>query len=221
MSCFFDFDGVIVDTTKIKHQLFINIALEQGFKDIGRLDDALKTKLVGAERKQVASWIKDQAPCFSTEAFLRAFASETKSIEKNLTLTAGFSAFIDLLQKNKVNYYIISSAPWDDIIRMLTFFKIDTEKFSGIYGGGRKQKILAEILKTEVKKPTNCIFFGDMPSDQEVATTLDVPFCRVRSHIGNLCSWNGSVSETITNFRITKKLRNLCQNQIGIDLLFP
>lgn len=218
MISIFDFDGVIVESTRMKHELFLQLAVSHGFPMVEALDHALKTILVGAERTCVAEWIVSQKREFPVALFLASFADQVRANDDTLTLTVGFREFLEQLNRQDKKSYIVSSAPKADILRILGKFEVNTNQFSGIFGGENKQDILSSLLKTNSTPPGNCIFFGDMPSDFIAAINCRIPFCRVESFMGGFCSWPDSLMHSISNFSWSVKLQKLCTDHIGMTL---
>ena len=192
----FDFDGVIVESSQIKHDCFLHAASKLGGDKIrSELDLALRTKLVGAERSRVADWfVKKTEGRVHKETYLQEFVSQLKSLEAKICLVPGF---LDFFKKQVVNAKaaIVSAAPKSDILRILDLQGVSPHLFTSIQGSedGTKVEGIRKVLQ-ELQVPSqDCVFYGDMPSDYEAAKECGVPFVRVESAMGRHCVWTEGV----------------------------
>lgn len=198
----FDFDGVIVDSAPIKHQIFIDMATELR-PDLGpAMDVALTGELAGAERQKVTQWLARQyGLSFDEKKFLEQFALRLDAYFPQLKVMEGFREWLALALQQNVKVAIVSAAPVDDIVRCLTAQNILTSHFDAVLGSGAASK--STHLKALVKKwqlpALKVTFFGDMPSDLQAAQEAGLPFVRVRSILGDRCLWPAG-TPTVTSF---------------------
>ena len=200
---FFDFDGVIVDTTKIKHDLFVSIAEDLAPGIGAHLNHALLGELTGAERSKVSIWLKEKTNNkISPNVFLTLFDLGLKVKDIEVKFSPGFEEFFARLLDDGVAAFIVSAAPESDIKRVLKGLKFDFEQFAGIFGSGfgSKQEMMLKLLEKNNSSASDSMFYGDMPSDLLAAERAEIPFIRVESFIGNTISWPHSNFTTIKDF---------------------
>jgi len=204
---FFDFDGVIVDSSLVKHNAFLSTISTLGKSELkSLLDLALKTDLVGAERSKVADWVtKKTAGQISRELFLYTFSSQLEQVKDKITLTEGVLSFLPWIQSIKIQSYIVSAAPRHDIERVLGNFQL-TSLFQDIFSSdaGSKEECLSNFFSHTYIQADECFFYGDMPSDFYAANKYHIPFIRIESHLGNLCNWPLTSFRTVKNFLLEK-----------------
>ncbi|APJ04579.1 HAD family hydrolase [Silvanigrella aquatica] len=200
---FLDFDGVIVDSTKLKHDTFISLVEDEKKGMDSILDNLLKNKLIGAERNIICKWIIENTDSDkSIEKLTYKFAKKIDRKILELNLTEGFKEFINSIKnKNYTNLSIISNAPMNDIISYLNFFSISNE-FTYIVGfeeGISKADRIFRIMNKIILSSDECLFIGDTPSDFLAAKKCNISFIRIESFLGNNCLWDEKIL-TCKNF---------------------
>lgn len=199
----FDFDGVIADSTFIKHHAFLKVASLYGTNLSENLDFALRNVLIGAERTQVVAWIKqNHLPELDEVEFLSKFKIELEEKKPLIKPTPGVKEFLNLLHDLNIEKIILSSAPSTFINDTLTTFAIVDSQFKKIYTSdhGKKDEIMEKIIRESDLKSENILFIGDMPSDFKVAMPLNIPFVKIVSFVGKSCKWPRLDIPEITNF---------------------
>lgn len=181
-----DFDGVIVESSALKVELFCQAAKEQNPTLGAALYEALVDgELIGASRFSISHWLTFNDKSFNGDLFLQRFA-DLLNQATFLIVREGFEEFLHHHHKQGSIMTIVSSAPSSDIKHILTLNKIDFNLFEGIYGSnaGDKYQIVDRLLEKTAIKAKNAIFIGDLPSDHKVALSFQMPFIRFESLIG-------------------------------------
>lgn len=200
---FLDFDGVIVDSTELKHNAFTFLAEEEK-KGMGIvLDSLLRTKLIGSERNVVCKWISDNCnPNKTIDELSFKFANLIDGKILNLSLVEGFKEFIkNIKYKNGINLSIVSNAPKNDIVSYLNLYSILNE-FSDIIGfeeGVTKADRIFRLMQKMNLSSSQCLFIGDTPSDYLASKKCNISFIKIESFLGNICLWEDNI-ETCKNF---------------------
>ncbi len=187
----FDFDGVIVESSEVKHHCFLLTASE--FVDaeiVKKLDLALYKELVGAERSRIADWLVNESG-LDKEKFLQNFAKNLAEKEEEIEVVEGMKEFLESLVSEKKRLAIVSAAPKGDILRILKRVGIDAGMFCSILGSedGKKVQSLRQVLAKCALSPEQAVFYGDMPSDYAAAQQCGIPFVRVHSLMGVRSEW--------------------------------
>lgn len=203
----YDFDGVIVDSTKVKYQLFVTLAQESCPRQVWeQFMAALNTELVGAERSRIAEWLKLKVDGFSSENFLREFAERLAKAENNVTAIPGVKQFLSFAYEQGLNQVILSNAPRFDICKLMALCGISDKNFLEICGSesGNKVQNGSRVMKNLGIGPSRVLFFGDMPSDLAASRALGTKFVRVQSFWGELCPWgqNNSDFPTVESYEL-------------------
>lgn len=176
----FDFDGVIVDSNKIKADAFAKLFDSQGeeFKEkvrefhfrhpnLSRYEKITELcRLAGISANAVV--LKEMANTFS------------KYISENLHEIKPLNGALDFLAKHhEKRKFIVSRADKQEIIKIITNLGID-DYFVEVYGMELpKTEALLKIIRDEDVSKEEAIFFGDAESDMLAANEAGVHFSLV------------------------------------------
>lgn len=172
----FDFDGVLVDSVKLKHNALKDNFIEFGetfAKDV--FDHHLK---YGDTRYQSAEYAKSKLTDANedfVEKYVKKYTKNVKDKILKMSLNKGGDAvLLDLVKRFPL--YISSGTPeveLNDILRKKTMSHI----FQGIYGSpDSKEEHLRKIIEAEHVDPKNILFIGDMHTDYEAAKNMGCQF---------------------------------------------
>jgi len=190
---FFDFDGVIADSARIKHQAFLDTIDELLEEFKSSFSNALKSELIGVGRAKVAEWTELVAKqTFTKDRWLETFNSNLEDSQRSIEEIPGVVRYIEHLSRSCKNCIIISSAPKKGILNFLECLSLDSEHFYEIHGieSGSKKEIMTKLMSKLNVLPSDCCFYGDMPTDAKAASDLNVPFVRVKSYPGESYSFS-------------------------------
>ena len=174
----FDFDGVIVESNKIKHDAFFEIWNGGVSKEI--IHNSL---LLGGDRYKVIDRIYETADMFRNtgygpESFVDAYS---KIVHKEIVKIGVSKNVISFLMSTNKTLFINSTTPQNELINLCNDLKID-KYFSGIFGTPKSKKDNFQIIfKNNDIKVEQIVFFGDMQSDQDIADEMNIEFYKILS----------------------------------------
>jgi len=169
----FDFDGVIVDSNKIKFDTFYEIWPSQLNKNI--ISNSIQQ---GGNRVNIISRIYNSADIFSnsnhsTKSYIDAYSD---SVHKKIIKLGVSKGILHFLKATKKTLFINSATPQKELINLCSDLKID-KYFAGIFGTPKsKKENFNFIFENKQIKAHQVVFFGDMKSDKEVAQALKIEF---------------------------------------------
>jgi len=202
---FYDFDGVIKESTQIKTEAFYALYLPYGeviaqkakshhilHGGISRFEKFKHYHKAFLNIDLKPSQINDLATEFSKIVLQKVIESD---------YVIGAKESIEKLSKTYLQF-IVTGTPQNEIEIILDQLGI-TRFFDGIFGSpDDKIKISAYLLKTQKLKPNEVVFIGDATTDYNAAKHYNFPFI-LRSH-----PENESIFEN-KNIIKTKDLTNL------------
>ncbi|MFH1283581.1 MAG: HAD-IA family hydrolase [bacterium] len=173
-----DFDGVIVESNRIKHKAFARIfkvypeyyskimsyhyshnAVNRHEKFKYIIEHIFKRRY---DPKLAVKWAKD-------------FSDLTRKRIISCRCVEGALKFLRAFSK-KYKLYLASATPIDELKIILKAKKLD-RYFKIIYGAPVKKKLMfKEILRKEKVKPKEMLFIGDSEEDYKAAKELKIPF---------------------------------------------
>lgn len=196
---FFDFDGVIAETSSLKAQLFVRTSHDLAPQISLALEKALVTELVGAERGKIAEWVyqKSLGSC-QPDRFLSHFVLLLNQSLKEITVREGFQDLLEQTKALSIFTSIVSAAPLEDIIYILENNGIPLAYFTSLHGieQGSKSHVIQTLLNAWQLPADQTVLVGDMPSDANAARQAKVNFIRFESELGNQCTWDMETSKT-------------------------
>lgn len=203
MNIIFDFDGVIINSHKIKTLAFYNV-----FKSYGK-NKAIKAKKFHLENIGKSRYLKFK---FILKNILKLKVTK----EKMISLDEKFDSFINKkihklfpsyhlikflkYKKNFVNFYISTGTPQIKIIKLLKKKKI-FKYFKKVYGSPRSKMQHINIVKKNKKKT---IFIGDSFEDYKAAKNSNILFI-LKINSENKILRKKYKLNTINSFKFLKK----------------
>ncbi len=180
----FDFDGTIIDSSKIKTDAF-----EDLYKHYGKEVASMVVKF-HLENQGISRYKKFEF--FEKNILKKKYSQETEmkldkqfsSIVLNKIIKAkyisGAYEFLDSYHK-EFNFYLISATPEKELKKIVRKKNIEYY-FRGIYGSPLdKGKVIQNILKVGNLSNKTALMIGDSQSDLEAATLASVSFLGISS----------------------------------------
>ena len=179
----FDFDGTLVDSNRIKHQSFLEIAKE--FED-----GSLMAGILGREDAGDRYWVFEQ---FASALSVKVDAIEladryTQLCEKMITeapeIVGASDALVCLGEEGKL-LYINSATPIEPLAKLIRLRRMG-HWFSGIYGApkGKSENLEAIIAECGVQT-SEVLMVGDNESDRAAAEQIRCHFVGIRNNENN------------------------------------
>ncbi len=197
----FDFDGVIVDSMKIKGNAFCDIFdftsdLEK--KKIIRFH--LKNGSLSRQKKIQFIFekiLKIKINKADTTKFISKKSSEFKNVYfkniKKIKLIKGIKVYLKILKKRKNKIYIVSAAPLKEIKLICQYNNIN-DIFDKIYDKKKSKEIHLKMIK-KINKNKSFIYYGDSMSDFFFAKQSSIDFCAVlTNNYSNLKKTNNYIN---------------------------
>ncbi len=174
---FFDFDGVLVESIKIKADAFMMLYAEFGAQVVRRVMEHHRAHEGISRLEKIRHCHKEILGVELTERDLAALARRYSSLVEDAVVTcdwvAGAQAFLDAA---RVPLFVVSGTPEPELRRVIELRGM-TRYFRGVYGSPRgKGAIVAELLAEGKFDPPGCLFVGDAMADLEAAQANRVPF---------------------------------------------
>ena len=184
----FDFDGVILDSTKIKSDAFLELYKDYS-EDIQKKIYKYHNENLGIDRyKKIQFFHNNFLNTKINKAELNKLTMNFSSIVFNKIINCQFvEGAREFLEKNKENYnfFISSGTPQDELKKIIKFKQID-KFFRNIYGSPlSKDKHIKTIKNKYHIKESESIFIGDATIDQIAAKNNNLYFIGINS-INNL-----------------------------------
>jgi len=208
---FFDFDGVIADSVKIKSDAFFEL-----YKSFG---ENVANKVVHHHEKNggVSRYKKIK---YYHESFLdkkvddeelNRITDKFSKIVVNKVINApeikGARAFLKKYHRI-IDMWLISATPIEEI-RQIVEMRGISEYFKGVFGfPAHKDRVVAELIKNNSYNKSRCLFIGDSYTDYEAAKKNKIDFCLVQA---DWCNANHKIrfKYKIDNFNnVIKKIHH-------------
>lgn len=201
----FDFDGVIIDSNKLKYDAFFQI-----FSSIPGSATTVK-KILNEHRERTRFFIikeillnlerQEKFVYSDMEDLITAYANKYNEIAeegaKGCNETLGARTILEQLSKQYA-LYINSTTPLDSLIRIVDKRSLKN-LFKGIYGGPKtKLENLSNILRVENISPNEVVIIGDGKSDIEVATKFGCHFIGLRNEFNKFNNINFPLIEELS-----------------------
>ncbi len=172
---FFDCDGVILDSNKIKTEAFYTIASEfdknmaielvKYHESFGGISRHVKFRYFFEELLKRNNFEDDYQYC------LDKFSCVTLEKLKESNFTDGIEKFLTLVTDKKL--YVVSGGLESDLDEVFKYKKI-----FGLFEfvGGSPDSKYEIVLRSNLSKYDDCLFIGDAITDFEVAKKFDMDF---------------------------------------------
>jgi len=173
-----DFDGVVVESNRIKHEAFSDIFSDypRHYSEMMRYHMAHNHVDRHAKFKYIIENILKQK--YTEEEGKRLvdrFAGLTRKKIINAPYVTGALEFIKAVS-DRYPIYIASATPLDELMIILKARGL-TGYFAGVYGAPMpKSRMFMDIMKKEQILPQDILFIGDSPEDCNVASESGVHF---------------------------------------------
>lgn len=184
-----DFDGVVIESNRIKHQAFSEI-----FSDHPEHYDEMMAYHLAHNHvdrhKKFRYWIeavlKREYSKEDGDKLAQRFAQLTREKIINCPYVEGA---LDLIREFSPRFpmYIASATPLDELKIILDARKL-TPYFKGIYGAPTpKQEMFADVIQREQIDRQEVLFIGDSPEDHDVAKESGIVFSGRISDVRKMC----------------------------------
>ena len=178
MVFFWDFDGVIKDSVKVK-----SIAFGQLFTPFG--DDVVKQVRKhheangGLSRFDKLPIYLGWAGCLSTPELVEEYSNKFSILVKRKVIESNWVPGVLEFIRNKTNrqsYFVISATPQDELEEIINSLEL-TEFFHKIIGAPTsKSNAIKSILESYCIEAEHSFMFGDSMSDYKAATENGIIF---------------------------------------------
>ncbi len=178
----FDFDGVILDSTRLKHQAFFTLYADE---------DPAKLKEM-AHHDRIHGGVTRRVKIAHFEKHLFGRAGDPQSVEtlamryRDLVFDAVTACrFVpgakELLEKGlgKIDMHLVSGTPLDEL-KVIVEGRGLTKYFKSIQGGPvLKPEAFANIMAKHGYEPSRTLAVGDAMTERDVAVALGIPFLAI------------------------------------------
>ncbi len=183
---FFDFDGVILDSTRIKTETFKSMFVEYGEEIVNKVT-AHHLKHGGVSRvEKIKHYYKDflNKPVSNTR--LKALAEEFSSMVKDKVVAADWISGAELFLKRfhqQVDLFVISGTPQDELLE-ITARRGIAEYFQKVLGSPtKKPNHVKSILEENNYTAEKCVFVGDALTDLNTARETGTHFIGIQGEV--------------------------------------
>lgn len=181
---FFDFDGVVLDSAKIK-----TIAFPEVFKDYPEHQEAITAYHLehqGVSRYKKFEWIYAellQQDLSDDESQKLGERFSEIVLSKILTCASipGSFELLEILRELKVPCVVASGTPETELRTIVEKRELSLY-FSEVWGSPKsKSDIIRDVLARHKLEAKDCLFLGDATTDFKAASEMKVPFVAVYS----------------------------------------
>jgi phosphoglycolate phosphatase-like HAD superfamily hydrolase len=179
----FDCDGVILDSNKIKGEVFYKVAAH--FSAVLAQELLLfHQKNGGLNRRKKFQYffeniLKKTSYENEFEKALELFQTYNLEETRKADLIPGVEVFLNSLPAHSKKT-VVSAGDHDDLVNILKFKNL-FDYFDSVWGGPREKKEIIENLNLQGKT----VFYGDSEIDYKTASHFDFDFV----FISGVCSW--------------------------------
>lgn len=176
---FFDFDGVIVESTDIKTAAFAELFVQEGVEFVKRVVEYHRNN-AGVSRFDKFRYIYREILKRSlSEHEFRALCDRFSDLVMNQVIRTPFVNGAELFLNHfhaKYKFFIITATPQEEIDEILRRRDIN-HLFVGVIGAPTtKTDAVRQVLDREYLLPRETVYIGDAMSDYEAARANTVPF---------------------------------------------
>lgn len=204
MNIIFDFDGVIINSHKIKTLAFYNIFKAYG-KNIGIRAKKFHLENIGKSRYYKFQFILKNIlkSKFTKKKMLILDKEFDHYIENQLKKLTPSKYLIKFLENSKFkrNIYISTGTPQKKIIKILKEKKL-LKYFNQVYGSPKSK--INHINHIKNKNNYKCIFIGDSFEDFKVSQKANIAFI-LKLNSENLSFRKKLILNTINSFKFLEK----------------
>lgn len=176
---FFDFDGVIVDSTDIKVQAFRDLYGDQPDHVIDRIIAYHKAnegisrvvKIRHCHREFLGVELDDG----EHDRLCREYAKIVEGKVVSCPEVTGATAFLQFFH-HQCRMYVVSGTPQEELRRIIKQRGLDGY-FEAVYGSPAEKDIIVNaVLADKGLAGADCLFIGDAMTDYRAAAATSVPF---------------------------------------------
>lgn len=167
---FFDFDGVLVDSTELKTKAYQEIFHPFGTEAVEIITD-YHLENGGVDRYRKIKYVLEriQVNASLTNTLAEQFASLVKEKVKAAPAIPGIIELVRGLNEKRIPLYVVSGTPEKELQEIVIAKKWDSY-FVKVEGSPRlKSEIVKTILEEKGYNPLRCIFVGDAVTDYKTA----------------------------------------------------
>lgn len=177
-ACFFDFDGVLVDSVNIKTQAYMKIFAEHGPESVA-LIRTYHLEHGGVDRFRKITHVLNQTGRYSDEERDRlAAAFQTAVVDAVIAapeLVEG-RRLLDQAREQGIDCHVVSGTPQDEL-QLIVERRGLKAAFRSINGSPRKKtQILNELIAGQDYERDRCLMIGDAHTDFTAAQEVGVWF---------------------------------------------
>jgi len=208
-SIVFDFDGVILDSNKIKSDAFRETffdedpALVESFVDYHKKNGGVSRFEKIKYFYQTLQPTKD--PNKKIQDKINLFGEIVERKLKNASFIPGIVKFLGLCQDLKIDCFVCSGGKEDELIRLSVELKI-SEYFKCIFGSPKTKLEILKIIQDMGDIGPNTVYFGDALSDYKASQVYGLNFV----YVSGVSEWEKGVEFCQeNNIRNIKDFRNV------------
>lgn len=187
----FDFDGVLVDSNKLKQKAFFDLFLKTDAKTHSLIKNVISEAPFHFSRFQILKEIFVKLGCAfeSIQKRVDEYERKYRLVVRDQIfargLIFGVEKMLDELQREGRILFLNSATPHDSLIELVDGLGI-RKYFSRIYGRPPNKTVnLMDIMTRERAKQSDLVMVGDGKEDMLSAKALNIFF------IGVVNEWNG------------------------------
>lgn len=177
---FFDFDGVIADSTSVKVQAFATLFADYGFEvQEAVIRYHLNNGGMPRHEKIRHCFTSFAKRSFSEEELSLAGATFSSLVMEEVVAAPLISGALDTLQqlqRDNIPAFVVSGTPADEM-RLIVLRKGLAEYFREVHGSPEtKPTIVKDVLDRYGFAPPHCLFIGDALADYRAAVATGLQF---------------------------------------------
>ena len=186
---FFDFDGVILDSTDIKTKAFAEMFRPYG-KEIEDRVVSYHLRYMGISRHEKIryfhnSLLKKEISESKITNLGKEFSERVLTLVLEAPFIAGALETLDILKSLEIPAYIVSGTPSDEMNYIVEKRGLKIY-FCETHGSPRrKNTIIEEIINRKNYQRSHCLFIGDAITDYDAAIITKINFMGIVKDINN------------------------------------
>jgi HAD superfamily hydrolase (TIGR01549 family) len=184
---FFDFDGVLFNSNKIRTKGFKIIFKEFPKTMVDKLVDYHEINGGSSRYHKIRYFFENILNKDISDELLQTYANEYREVmskelfDEKLKISDSIN-FLKTKRKKFIKIYIVSGSDQNELRSLCEFLEIK-DLFNGIYGSPiAKNDLVKNILKKNSLKLKDCCLIGDSLNDKEAALINDITFFAYNNH---------------------------------------
>lgn len=176
----FDFDGVILDSNKVKEAAFQELFLSYGSKVVDNIGKFHRQNLGVHRHKKIAYFFERFCKISVSDELIREYSERFSHLTLSLLSDSkylihdsiGFIRKMKLLRERRL--YVASAASEEDVLALCRIHNLH-DFFDGIFGGPEsKTQLICKIIQHS--ENGRCVMIGDSINDYNAAIKAGVDF---------------------------------------------